>query len=305
MTDEILISGLDASVNFVRHLPGGRGAFEARYVSRKDEYFIVYLSSHAGCDKACRMCHLTQMGQTDMTPATLEDYLSQARRVMMHYAELEHDGRPPADYVNFNFMARGEPFANPIVLSAFPVLDNDLRQIAADAGIGRAQLNLSTIMPLEIAGRDLKEIIGPNRRGVNVYYSLYSMDKDFRKRWLPKAMDPMIALTMLAEWQMSGEGGEVVLHWPFIAGANDSEEDVEKIIRAVRMVGLKTRFNLVRYNPFSAAQGVESDGIIMRRNLRLLGDAFGDPRTQIVPRVGGDVKASCGMFVNDGEPALA
>lgn len=292
-----LRSSEDASVNFLFPARDGEGTFEARYVRRADRpYFIGYLSSHAGCDKACRMCHLTQMGQTSMTPADLSIYAAQAARVMAHYAVL-----PPAaaEFMNWNFMARGEPLANPLVLGNFAELEKTLRHIAGDFRVPRCQMNLSTIMPREIEGRDLKDIIGPSRPGVNLYYSLYSMRPEFRRRWLPKAMDPEFALNMLTEWQMSGEGGEVVLHHALIKGENDTDEDAALIVKALKKRGLKTRFNLVRYNPFSPAQGEEANGMDARRILRTLGDAMGDPRTQIVPRVGRDVKASCGMFVED------
>lgn len=66
--DMILISKEDASANVVM------GKFEARFVQRTPDYFIIYVSSHQGCNQACRFCHLTQTKQTDMTPASIGDY---------------------------------------------------------------------------------------------------------------------------------------------------------------------------------------------------------------------------------------
>ena len=296
MTD-VLFSDIDASVNFVTRTPDG-GAFEARFVQRTQDYFIVYLSSHTGCDRACRMCHLTQTRQTMMTPATHGDYMTQAVQVMNHW--VNQPLRRPPEFVNFNFMARGEPFANPVVTDGgFVRLRDRLETEAKRRGIERAQMNLSTIMPETLVGADLVHMLGP-RAGTNIYYSLYSMDPRFRRRWLPKAMDPRRALDMLAEYQHAGDGAEVVLHWTFMEGENDSIEALEEIIDAVQWAGLETRFNLVRYNPYSIAQGREPSDDILLRNLNILSKAFhqrGGAPSKIVSRVGMDVKASCGMFV--------
>lgn len=301
MTYQTLISAEDASINHVFKTDDG-GAFECRFVRRSPEYFIVYLSSHTGCDKACRMCHLTQTGQTMMRPATHWDYLDQARQVLARYkAERAIDDEPA--FVNFNFMARGEPFANPGILNGgHPALFRVLREEAWLAGVPRVQLNYSTIMPRELEGRSLTDVLGPSHIGCNIYYSAYSFRPEFRKRWLPKAMDPFQALDKLAEFQRTApdygrEPGEIVLHWSFIKGQNDDEETVEEIIEAVKARGLRTRFNLVRYNSFSPAQGVEPEEDTLNRLLMKLSNAFGDVRSRIVPRVGLDVKASCGMFV--------
>lgn len=296
MTD-ILVSELDASVNFVTPTKDG-GAFEARFVQRGPEYFIVYLSSHTGCDRACRMCHLTQTGQTMMTPASHNDYMVQAVQVLDRWVNTPLVETPK--FVNYNFMARGEPFANPTVTDGgFVRLRDRLETEARRRGIDRSQMNLSTIMPETLVGADLVDMLGP-RAGTNIYYSLYSMQSRFRKRWLPKAMDPRRALDMLVDYQQAGDGAEVVLHWTFMEGENDDLETLEEIIDAVISAGLKTRFNLVRYNAFSPKQGREPEDAILLRNLNILAGAFnerGAAPSKIVSRVGMDVKASCGMFV--------
>lgn len=301
MTFQTLISSEDASVNHILKTEDG-GAFECRFVRRTPEYFIVYLSSHSGCDRACRMCHLTQTGQTMMTPASHYDYVAQARQVLARYKAERTLADDPA-FINYNFMARGEPFANAAILNGgHPALFRALLEETRLAGVGRAQLNYSTIMPASLGDRSLVSFLGPSHPGLNIYYSLYSMRPAFRRRWLPKALDPNVALDALAQFQHTAadygrEPGEIVLHWSFIKGQNDDEETVDEIIKAVKDRGLKTRFNCVRYNSYSPAQGAEPDERTLAYLTSKLSEAFGDARSRIVPRVGMDVKASCGMFL--------
>jgi 23S rRNA (adenine2503-C2)-methyltransferase len=284
---EILKSKIDASVNYVDWVPEG-GAFESRFVQRTPEYFITYLSSHTGCNKACRMCHLTQTGQTMMQAATIADYVEQADRVLAHYATQQ-----PAQRVNYNFMARGEPMANPSVIHDWAALRDALQARADHHGIGLAKFNLSTIMPTETREVDLvKEFSEPN---THLYYSLYSMNPRFRKRWLPKAIEPELALDKLAAWQHA-TGRIVTLHWAFIEGENDDMQTLDDIISAVHSRGLVTKLNAVRYNPYSDKQGREPSLDILNRNFQYLNEALGSAKSRIVPRVGHDVAASCGMF---------
>ena len=129
-----------------------------------------------------------------------------------------------------------------------------------------------------------------------LYYSLYSISPQFRKKWIPKALPVDSMMEKLKNWQ--DEGGEVALHWAFIEGVNDSKEDIEQIIEKLEQYSLKAKFNLVRYNPFSQSQGKESQEEIIQENFKILANYLNNPKSRIVPRVGFDVKASCGMFVS-------
>jgi adenine C2-methylase RlmN of 23S rRNA A2503 and tRNA A37 len=289
---ETLSSDLDASVNFI-HRDERPGAIEARYVRRQERYFIVYLSSQTGCNKACRFCHLTQSGQTQGVDLNLQEYCSQAQQVFGHYDTLLTEGSPSAETVHFNFMSRGEVFANPIIHSQADDL-LDLLQTMAEGRNLQPLYKFSTIMPVEMKGVKLTDLF--QRHRPDIYYSLYSTDEAWRKRWMPKALPSEEALKMLVEWQ-NETGLTPVLHWALIKAQNDTVETVEAIIQAISDKGLKADFNLVRYNPFSSNQGEASSEDQMTYVAQSLAQAFTDSRVQIVGRVGHDVKASCGMFV--------
>lgn len=281
-------STIDASVNFVCRTEDG-GAFEARFVQRDPGYFITYLSSQTGCDQACRFCHLTQLGQTMRQQAGLPEFLEQAEQVIAH-----HDARPsPARKMHVNFMARGEPLLNPLLTRSFSALADPLTEMAAARGL-EIRFNLSTIFPRETAGLDLAQSF--KGYPVTFYWSLYSLEDRFRRRWLPKADSPEASLRRLLDWQ-TATGREVVIHHALIAGENDTIEQMQDIRDLVAGSGLRTRLNLVRYNSFGPRTGTEADETAYAAAAEILGNIAPTSRAKIVPRVGRDVAASCGMFM--------
>lgn len=293
MSQQILTSQEDLSVNWITEHPQA-GKEEARYVRRSDDYFIVYLSAQTGCKQACRFCYLTQTGQTKYVDLPIEDIARQADPVLAHYKNVRaHQGK--AKKVHYNFMARGEPLANPYLMQDFPALHISLRRKAQALGL-EPKFKISTIMPKCADEYDLVKAFG-HLPGVGVYYSLYSFDPAFRRRWLPKAMCPYTALDKLAYLQQESPETTIALHGAFIEGENDSLENAQKMIDEVNKRGIRAKFNLVRYNPYSEKQGREAkeesiEDIFQLMNLGLKGE-----NSRIVPRVGFDVKASCGMFV--------
>jgi hypothetical protein len=72
----------------------------------------------------------------------------------------------------------------------------------------------------------------------------------------------------------------VVLHWGLISGQNDREGDLAGIVRLLSGTG----------------QEAGSDRLDLFLNT--IGPVLGLPGSRVVPRVGRDVKASCGMFVS-------
>ena len=278
-------SRIDASVNFVRLADVGR--IEARYVRRTDDYVVVYLSSQTGCRQACRMCHLTATGQTRLRDTTLDELVEQADLVLDHYRTQQ-----PARSVHFNFMARGEPMLNHTVLNNSSALFDALWQ-RADAHALRPRFLVSTILPAEHGERPLEDVFV--RYHPEIYYSLYSMAPAFRKRWLPKAQPVEVALDRLVAWQRATYK-LVKIHYAFIAGENDSEHDVHAICDALEARSLYAHINIVRYNPPSPAHGAEPPDEIVERNAAIFRARLAKARVRVIPRVGFDVQASCGMF---------
>lgn len=277
-------SELDHSVNFSRSTADG-GMVETRFVRRVPTRFIVYISSMTGCDKACRFCHLTQSGQSMARHLTVEEMVAQAETVLAASAFSR------GETLHYNFMARGEPMSNPAVGRE---LFERLRDLALSYGL-KPRVKISTIMPLDITVEDWKAFV-PEGIPVDMYYSLYRMDDDWRRRWIPKSIAPRKALSMLAGYR-AATGQRVILHWALIEGENDDVAHAANICEAARLSGLEFDYNLVRYN---AANGKSREASRERIDLYLaeMSRHVASPnRIREIPRVGYDVAASCGMFL--------
>lgn len=288
---KILQSEDDASINV--HRKQGEGLLEARFVQRVPDYFIVYLSSHTGCNQTCRFCHLTATGQTSFEPVTTHGYLEQLEEVL----HVVPESAKTASTVHINFMARGEPLLNPYLVRLPDTLYTGLSNGLAWYGYKNKKFLISTIMPeafLAFKTKLSKVLTHPDS---HLYYSLYSVDPEFRKKWLPRAMDPYKALDLIAEYQQE-TNKEVTLHWAFIEGENDSVEMLHRTMKAVVDRGIKAKFNLVRYNPYSNKQGKEVSEEKLQHLFNIVQGYLIGSRNKIVPRVGYDVKASCGMFLD-------
>lgn len=284
---QVLNSELDHSVNFVEEQLVG--FLESRFVRKCDDYFIAYLSSQTGCNRGCTFCHLTATGQTSFVDSSHNDFMAQAIQIFKHY----RNQKKPAKYMHYNFMARGEPLANQILLDSGDELLLKLGQVAKDEGLP-AKFNISTIMPTTLK-RSLTSIF--NYVSPTIYYSIYSTNPEWRKEWMPAAMDTDTALSMLSDYQDFSKK-IVKIHYAFIAGENDSVQEVNNVCDAIEKHNLICEFNLVRYNAASPDQGVESSEEVIARNIEIFQNRFKfNTKVQIIPRVGFDVKASCGMFV--------
>jgi 23S rRNA (adenine2503-C2)-methyltransferase len=286
---QILKSKQDLSVNFI-----SKEDFEVRFVRREDDTVIIYLSSHNGCNQACRMCHLTQTGQTSMTEATTYEMVRQAVQALAYYNEqIELGNQKPAKELHFNWMARGDPLMNLSVCQDWNNLSLALAHLGYIHGFDTIKFKISTIFPKDgYEPRWFGHKIEPE-----IYYSLYSVKEEFRKRWLPKAISTYDAAERLNDIRQ--QGGKVTIHSCFIAGENDHYEDMDRLVNWLFESNLlDVDFNIVRYNPYSYLQGKESDEDTLRWIEHRL-NQFVTGRVQLVPRVGFDVKASCGMFVDN------
>ncbi len=298
-----LDSKIDSSVNWIG--PYNKGSLETRYVHKTGkDYFIGYVSSHSGCKMGCKFCYLTQQKQTTFDHVSPADYGAQIKLVMDHYNSLVKEGSQPLTRININFMARGEPLANKYIINEWQSVRNEIMKCIPNHDL-KVKFNISTIMPYTVRDYKLSEVFSGDSEPPHIYYSLYSVDNTFRREWLPNALPLYDALDKLKHYEEDCKTlNPIVFHWALIEGQNDSIENATAIAKVLRWYKFKGKFNLVRYNAHPNTNTKESGRY--EEIFGIVSSAFENNETSvnksyIVPRVGQDVSASCGMFIDDHE----
>jgi 23S rRNA (adenine2503-C2)-methyltransferase len=316
----LIHSQIDQSVNFVSEKKNAiTGAttvhLECRLVLRDEPFVTVYLSSQTGCKQACRFCHLTATGQTNDGIVPIAWLIQQANTVLGYYKIYVDQGETSyRREVKFDFMARGEPLLNDDIVYNFSALSRELHSLVRYLNFDNCVFHISTILPQDFNVKRLlpKSYLGPEdsrenmfgtRHTVRLFYSLYSVNPVFRKKWLPKAHDITYAMLNLASFRQYYRNiHDVILHWAFIEGENDSDADVAAIIDHVEVFNLANKHNpiqvnIVRFNPPPGSAYKESPTHVIEKHFcRLLDTIANHATSKIVQRVGEDVQASCGMF---------
>lgn len=299
MPVQVLRSDIDRSINYVH--PTQDGAIEARFVQRLNDTAIVYVSSSTHCKLACRHCFLTHMHPRQETPVDLKGYVDQVKMVL---ASAKTEGRlHGVEILHINWMARGDALNNPFFIRQTKGIIGALARLALSYGL-QPKFKISTIFPKnKLFGTDDAEIFRNLQKWIErtleihpeieFYYSLYSLRTDFRKRWLPKAMDPAIVGRIF-----SGRSSQFRLHHALIEDENDSIIDLSDIQQWLERYQITCRLNIVRYNSFDDHTGRESSMPTINGYLQLMKLSPRIIDTHLISPVGADVAASCGMFVS-------
>ena len=293
-----LSSVLDSSQNFLLNA-GTRGHLEARYVRRKLEYISAYVSSHYGCNMGCKFCHLTNMPHEhrNLISAKLPEYNSQLNTIIDYTKAIQTIGIPLPNRVNVNFMARGDVFANSVVVNNYEKLHSDFKENIKRLGNDpQLKMNLSSIFPKTIEKRSLVNILG-NTPNTYIYYSMYSVRDSFRSYWMPNAIHYDKALQKIKEYQETN-GREITFHWAFIEGHNDKMKDVISLAKVIDSYKFTlSKFNLVRFNSPKSIWKEPSEEKLQDL-FNVVAQVMVGGKSKIVSRVGQDVAASCGMFIS-------
>jgi adenine C2-methylase RlmN of 23S rRNA A2503 and tRNA A37 len=283
---KILHSKEDASINLILH-----DNIETRYVRRPGKD-ILYLSSQTGCSQLCKMCWLTATGQIHARNVTVDEYVEQLNVGINH---LKFDLKERNEILHINFMARGEPLLNEHLADHWFELMLHTELMLAEFQKSYKPMYkkivpiISSIIPKNMIDLSKFEYIKPR-----LYWSAYSFDHKFRKRWLPNALPFLHGMEKLQQYHEMG--GEVGVHFAFIEGENDQPKNVENMARLLAHTKMPLKINIVRYNPPND-KSRESPIQTILENMSILKEILPTARIKMVDRIGTDVMASCGMFV--------
>jgi adenine C2-methylase RlmN of 23S rRNA A2503 and tRNA A37 len=305
---------IDGSCNLIFNY--GKSVLESRYVRRSPNYVSLYLSSHNGCTMGCRFCWLTQQKLTSFSASSLDIYRNQISHLLDIIPEKDHQNIPKNQIkININLMARGEPLANATILNSYQDFYKYLDQDVRGYGYKEAKINLSTIMPHTVRKRELINIFKDNP--VSIYYSLYSRNDDFRKKWLPNAIPYLVSLDKIKKYQddyykLTNKWSSLTFHWAVIKGHNDDIDENLLLRKDILERDFKNlKFNLVRYNPPMGLPETDTQEVSEETLQKIFNifESISDVNqngnnyikrnpSRIVDRVGKDAYISCGMFPN-------
>jgi adenine C2-methylase RlmN of 23S rRNA A2503 and tRNA A37 len=250
----ITFSKLDRSFSITTE-----NGFEAHFVDR--EIPMIDLSSQVGCNMGCSMCHLTLNGLTDMTQASQEDIIEQLNLIINSIPE-----SISRNFVNINMMAKGDWTLNPLNGKFERQILEYVKKHFKDA-----RIRISTPGFTVPKTNDPKNTI--------FYWSLYSLDKEVRKRLLPKALDPKIYYDLLKSYNHT-------IHFPIIPGENDSLEQIQAISNFLEE---GTKINLLDYKT--------EDCELIENNKEAAYKIFSERHNvKKIQSQGLDIGASCGIF---------
>ena len=154
-------------------------------------------------------------------------------------------------------------------------------------------MNVSTIIPNLLKDRSLVDIF--QDRPAYIYYSLYSIDKKFRDHWMPNALDWRLALDKLKEYQEHSKI-PITFHWAIIKNHNDDIQMVKETAKILKEYDFDAKYSIVRYNAHENSNSEEADDERRNEIYSILSPIV--KSSKIIPRVGYDVAASCGMFID-------
>lgn len=275
-----LLSNIDRSKNYIT--VSGNGFFESRYVNRGNGYFICYLSSHNGCNQGCKFCHLTSTKQLYFNQATVDDYIKQVERVFNDKENVIERK------VHFNFMARGEPLLNKYLISGKVISKIEELFIKNDI---ESEYLISTIFPKSSKVDRVSEWF--SLKMPIIYFSYYSSNPKFREKWLPNASPEYVGINRINQYYKDTDIKSRI-HFALIDGQNDDDKEIDKLSEYIDGMDYTPYINIVRYNS-NCDEYKESNRI--EEYSEKINQRFGNI-VKVIPRVGFDVKASCGMFVD-------
>lgn len=265
----------------------------------KKKYSLVLSCSH-GCQLSCSFCHLTQNSKP-FNKIKTEDVIENIKEVITD--QINEDPSLKSKYIKFCWMGEGEPLLNYEMIKRatievlFWVLENKyaLGLDGVDISTSMPRVKKETIMDLKWFNKYLsvfnKNPNNKDKTALRLFYSLHSVDNDIRSKMMPKTIHINDAVKCMKE--VGDEFGiDTIFHYTWIEGKNDSDDDVDNLIKFWNDNSLqKSQLRVLRYN---SGTNLDEESSNLNKIVAKLRE--GIPNLKVQHSAGKDVQSSCGMF---------
>lgn len=235
------------------------------------------ISSQVGCQQACRFC-LTGRGgfARNLKAYEISDQVGEVSS-LLHQEGLR-------GITNIVLMGMGEPLAN------FEEVVKALRVITREPGLGfsprRVTVSTDGLVP-EI------ERLGKSGLKVNLAVSLNATTDEVRDRIMPvNKRYPIKELLSACKRFPLEPRRRITFEYVLLRGVNDREEDAFRLANLLR--GIKSKVNLIPFNPFPGSEFERPDDAAVRRFQRVLLDNH--YTAPVRESRGRDISAACGQL---------
>ena len=260
--------------------PAGRGAsIESVLIPQTEraggarDRLTLCISSQAGCGMGCTFCATAQMGLVrNLRPAEIVGQVSAAQRLAA-----------PEPVTNIVLMGMGEPLAN------YDAVRQALDSLTAEWGhaISPRRITVSTVGLAPLIPRFIAET------RVNLAVSLHGTTDAQRERLVPvNRRYPLAALMAACREVPLARRKRITFEYVMLAGENDADADARRLVQLLH--GLRSKVNLIPFNPFPGAAHVPSPRArIVRFQEVLLSHGV---HATIRESRGQDIQAACGQL---------
>lgn len=235
----------------------------------------VCVSSQVGCAANCQFCLTALLGLK--RNLTAGEIAGQVVRVLR-----DQKVSPPLERVNLVFMGMGEPFLN------YDNFIKAVRLLAEGVGIPEIRMTVSTVGIVPRIYDLGKEAVRPK-----LAISLTAANDELRSRLMPVNQKWSLQHLMSAAREFPLRNREkLTFEYVLLHGVNDSVEDAQQLIEALR--GMRAKVNLIALNPGPGIEFGTPDARQVTRFQETLRSA-GIPAFVRKPR-GRDIYAACGQL---------
>lgn len=289
--------------------------------------YSIFVSDSAGCYMACKFCYLT-LKEMKFGKLTSDNIVSNIKEAIltrtMTYPEIDLEPIHQK-FVKLCWMGMGDAF---IKTKRAKDATIEMLDFIMEHGYAKGLdgVDMSTVVPKV---KDLDETFAhlheldellrkydlnphndvlvhrskeysntpskyPARSRFRLFYSLHSAIQETRNELIPNAMSIEEALPALIDYSKNNKHN-LIIHHMFIDGFNDSEEEVEALIRLIKAYGLYNyELRILRYNTCEVSTFIhESNRFkdIIKRLMEV------HPFIKVQISAGSEVKAACGQFL--------